>query len=213
MFIIPKIEQLHSQDLAGASVLLNDVPEQSVTCNNWPASFPETPQVSFRMASNGNDELFIRFTVLEESTLAKITEDNGEVWTDSCVEFFLALDDSGYYNFEFTCIGKALLGFRKERPKAIHATPEIMRTIKRLSSLGTANFGEKQLGHSWELLVAIPTTALFRHHVETWTGLNARINVYKCGDHLSKPHYLSWKPIDTPEPNFHVPACFTEVRF
>lgn len=66
MFIIPKIEQLHSQDLTGASVLLNDVPEQSVSCNNWPVSFPETPQVSFRMASNGNDELFIRFTVLED---------------------------------------------------------------------------------------------------------------------------------------------------
>lgn len=61
MFIIPKIEQLHSQDLTGASVLLNDVPEQSVSCNNWPVSFPETPQVSFRMASNGNDELFIPF--------------------------------------------------------------------------------------------------------------------------------------------------------
>lgn len=212
MFLISKIEQLQSQDLAGASVLLNSVPEQSIACVNWPESFPAKPQVRFRMAHNGK-ELFIHFTVQEETTLALITEDNGEVWTDSCVEFFLSLDDSGYYNFEFTCIGKALLGFRKERPHATHATPEIMSAIQRLSSLGCSNFKEKKLEHSWELTVAIPATALFRHQIGNWDELTARINLYKCGDNLSTPHYLSWQPIDTETPNFHVPRCFKEVTF
>lgn len=213
MLVIPEIRQLTSENLAEAGKLLKQTELHPIGCVNWPDSYPERPQVGFRMAHNGMEELFIHFTVNEESTLALVTEDNGEVWTDSCVEFFLALDDSGYYNFEFSCIGKALLGFRKDRLQAKHATAAIMASIKRLSTLGTANFKEKKLGENWELTVVIPASALFRHNIKTWKGQTAKINLYKCGDHLTKPHYLSWQPINTPEPNFHVPACFTAVKF
>lgn len=212
MFTISKINALNSQDLTEASALLDKVPVQPVACNNWKTDYPYSPDVKFRMAHNGS-ELFIKFSVTEECTMAKVSEDNGEVWTDSCVEFFLALDDTGYYNFEFTCIGKALLGFRKERPAAVHAAPEIMASIKRFPTLGTQNFDEQKGKNDWELTVAIPATALFRHGINTWTGAKATANVYKCGDNLSQPHFLSWKPIDTPTPDFHVARCFTEVEF
>lgn len=212
MFIIPEDQHLSSNALENAAKILSEYELHPIGCVNWPEAFPERPLAGFRMAHNGT-ELFIRFTVNEEITLAQIKEDNGEVWTDSCVEFFLALDDSGYYNFEFTCIGKALLGFRKERLKATHATPEIMQTIKRYATLGKNNFEEKSLGKAWDLTVAIPASALFKHEVKQWKGLKAHVNLYKCGDNLTKPHYLSWAPIDTAEPNFHVPRCFTEVTF
>ena len=212
MFTISRINALNSQNLTEASALLDEVSAQPVACNNWKAGYPYSPEVKFRMAHNG-PELFIKFTVTEECTMARVTEDNGEVWTDSCVEFFLALDDTGYYNFEFTCIGKALLGFRKERPAAVHATPEIMASIKRFPTLGTQNFDEKKGKNHWELTVAIPATALFRHSGDKWTGLEATANVYKCGDNLSQPHFLSWQPIDTPQPDFHVARCFTAVKF
>ena len=39
--------------------------------------------------------LFIRFKVDETSTMALTREDNEQVCNDSCVEFFLAVDDSG----------------------------------------------------------------------------------------------------------------------
>lgn len=212
MFTISHIGALNSQDLTEASSLLDEVSAQPVACNNWQESYPYSPDVKFRMAHNGS-ELFIKFTVTEGYTMAKVTEDNGEVWTDSCVEFFLALDDTGYYNFEFTCIGKALLGFRKERPAAVHATPEIMASIKRFATLGNGNFDERKGENHWELTVALPATALFRHGISEWTGVKATANVYKCGDNLSKPHFLSWQPIDTPAPDFHVARCFTEVDF
>lgn len=212
MFFIPEISSLNSSNLAEASQFLSKTELHAIACVNWPESFPYKPLVNFHIAHNG-PELFIHFTVQENYTMALVTEDNGEVWTDSCVEFFLALDNSGYYNFEFSCIGKALLGFRKERPNAVHATRETLDTIKRLSSLGDKNFQEKQLNHAWSLTVAIPATALFKHHIETWQGISAWTNLYKCGDKLSTPHYLSWQPIDTPRPNFHVVKCFTEVKF
>ena len=72
---------------------------------------PYAPTASFRMFHNG-EYLFVRYDVAEDCTAARVAEDNGEVWTDSCVEFFISTDDKGYYNFETNCIGKLLLGFR-----------------------------------------------------------------------------------------------------
>lgn len=212
MFTVPRISTLNADKLQEAAEILKQTPANLITCNNWKEKFPYTPEVSMQLAHN-QQELFLHFKVQEECTMAKVREDNGEVWTDSCVEFFLALDDSGYYNFEFTCIGKALLGFRKERPAAVHASPAIMSSIRRYPTLGTGNFEEKKLTGSWQLTVAIPATALFRHQLNTWEGVKARVNAYKCGDHLSQPHYLSWFPIDTPTPDFHVARCFSEIQF
>lgn len=212
MLTIKNILTLDSDNLPEASRQLNNTESQSIACNNWPEEFAYAPDVKFHIAHNGN-ELFLKFEVIEQYTMAKIATDNGEVWTDSCVEFFIALDDTGYYNFEFSCIGKALLGFRKEKPHATHGTTEIMQTIKRYSTLGSENFEEANGNNVWELTVAIPASSLFRHHLKNWTGVKATANVYKCGDNLSHPHYLSWKPIDTPTPNFHVARCFSEVEF
>lgn len=211
MLTIPKLLRLNSDRLAASSEQLKQTELHPISCINWPESFSYRPRAGFRIAHN-QDELFIQFTVLEDCTMALITEDNGEVWTDSCVEFFLALDDTGYYNFEFNCIGKALLGFRQERPNPTHAPKDIMDSIKRFSTLGIKNFKEKKIKDMWQLTVAIPATALFRHDIKSWNQLSPRINIYKCGDKLSKPHYLSWQPIDTPKPNFHVPEYFVKVQ-
>ncbi len=203
---------LNPNELEKAFVALGNLNACPISCNNWAVQYPYAPQASFRMAHNG-DTLFIRFDVTENYTMAKVTEDNGEVWTDSCVEFFLSPDDSGYYNFEFNCIGKTLLGFRKTKPDVVHGTPEIMQSIHRYSTLGKDNFDERFGNNQWSLTVAIPSTALFKHNIHHFTGLKAKANVYKCGDNLSKPHFLSWYPIDTPTPNFHVPQFFTEIEF
>jgi len=37
-------------------------------------------------------------------------------------------------------------------------------------------------------------------------------NFYKCGDGLSKPHYLSWKPIVAEKPDFHRPEFFSTIE-
>lgn len=212
MYKIKHIGSLNAEDLSAAAALLDKTPAQVVACNNWSGQFPYAPDVHFRMGHN-NEYIFIKFEVRESCTLATITSDNGEVWTDSCCEFFIAFDESGYYNFEFSCIGKALLGFRKERPNVTHGTAEVMTSIKRFSTLGTENFNERTGDSRWALTVAIPVTAFFRHQIKELSGLKATANIYKCGDKLTHPHYLSWMPIDMPKPNFHVPQFFTEITF
>jgi len=44
-------------------------------------------------------------------------------------------------------------------------------------------------------------------------GRTARANVYKCASGLSVKHYVTWRPIQTPTPDYHRPEFFGEVRF
>lgn len=212
MFQVKKISDLRCDCLQEAYSLLEEIPAQPVICNNWPEQYPYSPQVRFRIAHNDR-EIFIRFDVAEKYTLAKVNKDNGPVWTDSCVEFFIAPDERGYYNCEFNCIGKALVGYREKGAAALHASPLLMKSIQRYSTLGTENFEEKNGHNRWSLLVSLPATLLFKHNISRLSGLQAKANVYKCGDHLSEPHFLSWYPIDSPQPNFHVPQFFTDIEF
>lgn len=188
------------------------VEAQPVACCNWPKEFAYAPRVQFRMFHTG-ERLMLRFDVAEQYTAARVTQDNGEVWTDSCVEFFIKLDDTGYYNFETTCIGRMLLGFRQSRTEAVHASAQVLATIHRQATLGSEPFEEREGDNRWSLTLGIPAGALFAHKLKTWDGVQATMNLYKCGDKLSHPHFLSWKPIDTPTPDFHRPEFFTPVDF
>ena len=70
---------------------------------NW-KEYPYQPQVSFRIAYT-NDAILVHYKVVEDSVRAKYGEDNGSVWTDSCVEFFsIPAGDGIYYNLECNCI-------------------------------------------------------------------------------------------------------------
>lgn len=185
---------------------------QPVAVCNWPADFPYAPKAEVRLYHTG-DTLHVIYDVTEDVAAAVVTEDNGEVWTDSCMEFFISLDGVNYYNFEATCIGKLLLGYRQPGKDPIMASPEVLASIKRSPSLGTEPFAERQGPVTWQLHLEIPATALFQHNLSSWSGLDATINVYKCGDNLSKPHFLSLFPIDHPTPCFHLPQFFGKVSF
>ncbi len=188
-------------------------PRVNIDNCNWEKEFPYSPSANFSVAHD-DDALYIRFRVIEQCTMALVSEDNGEVWTDSCVEFFVAFDDSGYYNFEFNCIGKMLFAFRKEKPSPEYAPTDVMAMIGRVSTLPDECFEERTGDElDWELNVRIPKEAFFKHNINSFTGLEARANFYKCGDNLSKPHFLSWAPIATDTPNFHIPEFFGVLKF
>lgn len=185
---------------------------QTIGCNNWPKEYPYTPDVTVTIAHNGN-EILLQYHVKEKNTMARVSDDNGPVWTDSCCECFIAFDDLGYYNIETNCIGKALLGYRDQEKNATHGSAEIMQQIRRFSTLGNQTFEERHGENEWTLTIAVPATAFFRHHLTSFSGIKARINVYKCGDDLSEPHFLSLFPIQFNKPNFHLPQYFQEVSF
>ncbi|WP_337657590.1 carbohydrate-binding family 9-like protein, partial [Alistipes sp.] len=140
---IRKIAGIEPDDRAAVDEAFAGIEPRPVACCNWPAEFPYAPEVSFRMFHTG-DWLMLRFDVAERYTAALVTEDNGEVWTDSCAEFFIAPDEGMYYNFETTCIGRMLLGARKSRTEAEHASPEVLAGVKRYTTLPGEPFAERE---------------------------------------------------------------------
>jgi hypothetical protein len=142
-------------------------------------------------------------------------------YLDSCVEIFLQPKaDRGYLNFEFNCGGSLLCyhildprripgGFREFTP-----LPEAdLRQVKVYHSLPSLIEPEITEPTEWHLEFMIPFSLL-----EKWVsplapvgGQEWRVNLYKCGDETSHPHWGSWAPLD--EFNFHLPHCFQTLRF
>ena len=185
---------------------------QSVQCVNW-AEYPYKPKVSFRIAHT-KDSILLHFKVREESVRAKYGEDNGSVWTDSCVEFFsIPAGDGVYYNMECNCVGRLLIDAGAGRSNRQHAPQEVLDKVQRWSSLGQEDFEERIGDCRWEVALVIPYSAFFMHNITSLDGKAIRAIFYKCGDKLQTPHFLSWNPIDLEKPNFHCPEFFGMLRF
>ncbi len=194
------------------SDMLDDMPKQKIDIINWP-DFRYAPEVDFSMAWNESN-IYLKYTVKEEVTRAVTTEDNGPVWKDSCVEFFVSPGrDEYYYNFEFNCLGVCLLGYGNSRKNREFAPLNVLSGIIRRSTLGQNPFQETASDNPWSLFIRIPTSAFFRHPGLILGKYTISGNFYKCGDGLSKPHYLSWCPVHSPTPDFHRPEYFNSLDF
>lgn len=179
---------------------------------NWEA-YSYRPKVEFRIA-HSDDAVLLHFNVKEASVRAKYGEDDGSVWTDSCVEFFsVPAGDGIYYNIECNCIGTILIGAGAERNNRERASREVTDQVKRWASLGRQPFDERIGECNWEVALVIPYTAFFKHHITSLDGKTITANFYKCGDELQTPHFLSWNPIKIEKPDFHRPDFFGTLEF
>lgn len=183
-----------------------------IACLNWPGDYPYRPDVSFSLLHDG-DTIYLRYTVDERSVAAVAAHDNGEVWRDSCVEMFCSFDGEGYYNLEANAAGRVLLSYRVPGEAKVVADSHVLAAVCRYPSLGNEPFAERVEQTRWSLVLTIPKETFFRNGIASLCGAEATANFYKCGDNLSTPHFLSWNPIDHPEPNFHLPQYFGKVRF
>jgi len=179
---------------------------------NW-ANFPYKPNVLFSIA-HSNEGIYLKFWVSEEGIRGMVTEDNGNVFTDSCVEFFIdPTGDGSYYNFEFNCIGSLLLAFGSSRHHREKASPEILDKVLRYSTLGSNQIVHEKRMFEWELTVFIPFEAFFKHQISSLAGKTVRANLQKCGDEMAVPHFITWSPIATPQPDYHRPEFFGKLFF
>lgn len=190
----------------------HDIAFEPLDVVNW-KDYPYRPDVSFRIAHTGR-EILLHYKVTEASVRAVAAEDNGKVWEDTCVEFFVSPEGNDrYYNFECNGIGKLLIQGGKQNERRPPAAPEVTAKVKRWSSLGNKPFEEKTGPCSWELTLVIPVSAFFQHSIGSLDGKTMKGNFYKCGDKLQTPHFLSWSPIRLERPQFHCPAFFGTLSF
>jgi hypothetical protein len=178
---------------------------------NWP-SYSYKPKLSFRIG-HIDKEIWLKYYVTEKNILAKETRINGEVYKDSTVEFFISVDGLNYYNFEFSCIGITHLAHGPGRGNRNFVAPEIVKKIEIESSLGNKPFEEKSGNFEWEMMIRIPVECFAFDKIKTLSGLKATANFYKCGDETSEPHFVTWNPIGTENPDYHCPQYFGKVQF
>ena len=159
------------------------------------------PETTVRCAYVPGKTLYICMECREAQPLANCHEEDGTVWFDSCMEAFLAADRSGsYMNLECNSVGALRAGFgpgRHDRQRmADMAVPRPLLSC------------EKHDGDWTACLEVSAETLRGLWGMELVPGGKLYANFYKCGDKTEQPHFLSWSPIDLPQPNFHAPEFF-----
>lgn len=208
---IDYINELNALPIAAwGEVLVRKGAVGKIDILNWQA-FSHLPQTTFFVAYSSS-AICIHYKVTGEGLKALFAKDQEPVWQDSCVEFFCKrVDQEGYFNFEFNCIGTCLSAVHNTREDKTSRPEEQMRKILRHSSLKKVTFDEQPGIAEWSLTVAIPFELL---------GLDGNslpqkilANFYKCGDGTRNVHYVSWAPIAVEQPDFHRPDFFGEIYF
>lgn len=180
---------------------------------DWPLQYPYCPRAEFRIAHTAGG-ILLHYRVREHSVAAVACRDNGNVWEDSCVEFFsMPADDGIYYNIECNCAGTVLVGAGRDRSCRELAPQRVLDGMRRWASMGREPFAERIGEAAWEVALVIPYSTYFLHSIASLGGQAVPANFYKCGDRLQRPHFLSWNPVKAPLPDFHRPECFGRLLF
>lgn len=153
---------------------------------------------------NNGTLVTLSFDVVEKELRRMVTEDHGPVWTDSCVEMFLSADGIHYANFEFSASGALHAAYGEGRHERKKYSEEILKTVRREVTILENN---NRRSH-WRLKAEIDLAAF---ELVKELPADVTINLYKCGDGLAKPHFLSAFPIDLPSPDFHRPEFFGKI--
>ena len=202
----------HKNSMKEIALVLDELPRQNIECCPWPA-YSYRPEVTF---SIGYDltSIYLKFYVTEETILVRYNKTNDPVYKDSCVEFFISFEnDINYYNLEFNSLGTCLAGYGPDQENRMLLCPELLQLIRKDVVLSSPSSYNSVKNYRWQLTLGIPIQVFSSHSISSLKGCLARANFYKCGDELPKPHYLSWKNIKAPGPNFHQPNFFGILRF
>ena len=215
---VRKIEAAGKVSAADVPSLMNSkgIPFNRISRQNWAKDYPYRPDVAFRIAHTGNS-ILLEYKVTEKGTMASAVEDNGKVWFDSCVEFFVSPKcNDAYYNFESNCTGHILAQYGMKGSDRSELPLERIAAISRAGDYVTVEhkpLDVQQGTHTWELCLVIPAEIFKEEGIRTLDGARMTANFYKCGDKMEKPHFLSWNPIRSETPNFHLPEYFGVLSF
>jgi len=180
---------------------------------NWPNEWPHLPITDVDV-SPAQDKLIIHYHVHGDYIRAVAVADQQAVWEDSCVEFFCQVPGQDtYMNFETNCVGTMVASRRRGRSEdVVPFTPEQMATIERWSSLPLhcPITDQDTQPVDWEVEIRIPWLLILGVDTPSFP-VTLRANFYKCGDKTKLPHFVSWQPIRTPQPDFHRPEFFQEI--
>ena len=153
------------------------------------------------------ETLYIRLFAVEPHIRAELHSPFGEPSQDSCLEFFFSPmpGDSRYFNLEFNPNASMYLGFGHSLETLVRLIPEGDLFHPKAS----------RFIDGWEITYQIPFSFVrwFFPDFLPHSGSQIRGNCYKCGDLTVQPHFFSWNPVTSLEPDFHRPSDFGIMYF
>ena len=163
--------------------------------------------------------LYVGFLCYDPYIWAEITETDGPVYPDDCVEIFLSPDREDVertYSIEINAIGTILDSFRQPNPDgsiAVDRSWDAQGMKVAYSHRGTLNNDSDQ-DTLWIMEVVMPLSnfGLVAKNIPPKDKDVWRLNLNRCGG-KTKMQYSQWSSTGTPEPNFHVPSRFGQVYF
>ncbi len=165
-----------------------------------------------------DENLYVIFRVEDRYVRAVATGFHSAVSSDSCVEFFFSpaeTVENGYFNLEMNCGGTFLFRppARPNRPRTV-ALADCQR-IEVAHSLPKKVEPEIVEPTTWTVEYRLPLAILenYGQVARPAPGVVWRANFYKCADKTSHPHWLTWAPVDNPQPRFHLPEFFGRIVF
>lgn len=190
---------------------------QSEVCliNDFPWGRPEVYPTACANISFIQEGIFVHLYAEEQFIRATVTEDNGPVYKDSCLEFFFCpmpgVSDS-YFNFEVNPLGALYVGFSSK------GTREDSKPIDYSEFKEIIGVKVNRKENSWDVSYKVPYKLIQRYMPEFAKAEHGCIsaNFYKCGDETKYPHFAVWNHIDpqvVTKPDFHVVKYFKIIKY
>ncbi len=187
---------------------LHNFPVADISIYPWDTA-PHS--LAYAVLAAGKDALYVFMRSEEKDIRAIQTEQNGPIYTDSCLEFFLmpSLQSNLYLNIEANPKGVIYFSVGKEREGRLLITEEGPEDLQMEAQVHPAQYG----GNGWCVRYNLPYKLIQKYVPEfnPLDPLSMRGNFYKCGDGLSQPHWGMWSKVGTEKPDFHRPEYFGSI--
>lgn len=178
---------------------------------HWEASEPYRPK-TYANIGIVDESLVAILKCYEAEPRAVLVERDAPIYTDSCLEFFVAPVENReeYFNVECNSKGAFLCEFGEGKYNRA-----LVSSLTELSPSVESFIGEDINGCYWGVKIEITKTFvsdLYKINFDEITFSKVRLNFYKCGDGCNIPHYLAFSPVTTLPPGFHNPDCFVTFK-
>lgn len=180
-----------------------------LTSYHWESEPPYRPPTYFKIGVVG-DNLVAELKCYEDSPRAVCVNRDDPVYTDSCLEFFVAPIDGRdeYINVEMNSKAAFLCEFGKGKYDR-----RFVNTLTDKSPIVEAFNGEDGNGPFWGVRATLTKDFICSlYKIDDFCYANVKANFYKCGDACEIPHYIAFSPVTTLPPGFHNPECFANFK-
>jgi alpha-galactosidase len=176
-----------------------------VFCHDWEGKNPDPGRETSVRVLWSHETLFLRFECRYRELYVFPDSDPGgrrdQLWDRDVAEAFLQPDPTRpteYKEFEVSPNG-----FWIDLDISPGQKPDLKSRMRRSVSLD-------EKAHTWTAELAIPMNALTAQFDASAVW---RVNFYRVEGKQEPRGYYAWRPTGTPQPNFHVPSAFGEMRF